>query len=88
VLGLQQSRSALFPFPSQSVHIPPVLRRDRCKQRDGERVEIQLFEDRVDEVRPVAVACRRGRRYHVRRSSIALGYRGVCSLGEWWRYGM
>lgn len=55
MLGLQHARSSPIPFSSQSVHVPHILPSDRGEQRDRKRVEGQLFEDVVNNFRPIVV---------------------------------
>jgi len=50
MLGLAHTRSPLLPFLGQSFRIPLVLTRDCGEQGDRKGMEIELFEDTVDEV--------------------------------------
>ena len=54
MLGLQRARLLFFPFLSQLICIPLVLMRGRRKQSDRERVEVNLFQDAVDQIGPPA----------------------------------
>ena len=52
---MERIRSLYLPFLSQSVHVPPVVVRNGCEEGDRQRMEVELFQDIVDEVGPFDV---------------------------------
>jgi hypothetical protein len=54
MLCLQYACPAPLPLPGQAVRAPFVVMRDSSEQGDRQRVEVELFEDVVDQIRPVA----------------------------------
>jgi hypothetical protein len=55
VLCVKHSCSLVLPFPGQSIPVPLVVLGNSGEQRDGERVEVKLFQDVVDSDRMFAV---------------------------------
>ena len=55
MFGLQRACSSCLPFPRQPFRVPFVLMRDRREQCNREGVEVKLFQDLGNHIRPFSL---------------------------------